>query len=597
MAVSQSLKVEEISVDTTNNTSQVRILWTSTQTGESWNGYTRTAKYYVSINGGAETEYSVLYSLPQNTTTTILNTTITVPHKADGSGMVGVRTWMDTGISAGVIEKSGVLNLTLIPRATTLDFVSETPNYLTSTITYKYTPKAAFHYNRCVVSVSANGKVVWQTEINHGQQPASQQTANLTIAGDPLSSIYNALPSDAQGGYVRIEIFTYSDPNYRYQVGEADGKVVWRYIPNDATTQPTVGMSLSPVNSLKAPYNGLYIQGISKVKAALDPRAKFSATIVASSITVDGKNYESPYESDILPQAVKVTVKATVKDSRGFYGTNYKDIEVIPYSKPYVSAYSAESRIIAARCDASASFTNQDSSQLTYLKIKAKAVFSKIISNGVQNNYGNLKFRYRQENGAYSAWETILKGKEQNSDEVITGPLLEGRLAIDANYQVQIVAFDDLGLYESDPITIAVPSTSVYMHRPAGGKSMGLGGYAQGDGNLDIHWKTKARGGLSLYDSKGDEIPLDSTLPIPRDQVKEGYDPDNLQSGVYVVANSIGVKSGSNTIMSNGVLIQVGGTVGDSVKIQLTLPVDSNRSPMYRVKWFNNWSDWRSMKL
>jgi hypothetical protein len=135
------------------------------------------------------------------------------------------------------------------------------------------------------------------------------------------------------------------------------------------------------------------------------------------------------------------------------------------------------------------------------------------------------------------------------------------------------------------------------MDRPAGGKSMGLGGYSTGDGNLDIYWKTKARGGLSLFDSKGDEIPLESTMPIPRDQLKGAYDPNNLNCGIYVVTDSSPLKSGDTVIMYNGILIQMKGTVGDYVKFQLTLPVDGNRSPMYRVNWYSNWSDWKSMKL
>ena len=119
MAVSQSLSVTEVagSANVADNTSKVRILWTSTQTGQSWNGYTRTAYYWVSINGGAETKYSVSYTLPQYSTKTILDTTITVKHKDDGTGSVKVRTWMDTEISAGVVEKSQSITLATIARA------------------------------------------------------------------------------------------------------------------------------------------------------------------------------------------------------------------------------------------------------------------------------------------------------------------------------------------------------------------------------------------------------------------------------------------------------------------------------------------------
>lgn len=120
MAVTQSLSVTEVSgsINTSANTSKVRILWKSTQTGDSWNGYTRTAKYYVSINGGAEKEYVVSYTLPQNSTNTIVDTTLTITHKSDGSGSVKVRTWMDTRINAGEIEQTKTLTLTKITKPT-----------------------------------------------------------------------------------------------------------------------------------------------------------------------------------------------------------------------------------------------------------------------------------------------------------------------------------------------------------------------------------------------------------------------------------------------------------------------------------------------
>ena len=140
MSVSQSLTVTEVSgsVNQSANTSKVRILWQSTQTGESWNGYTKTAKYYVSINGGAEKEYSVSYTLPQSTTATILDTTITVTHNGDGTGSIKVRVWMNTGISAGVVEKTQSLTLTTIPRASTLS--SAANRTLGGTCRVKWTP-------------------------------------------------------------------------------------------------------------------------------------------------------------------------------------------------------------------------------------------------------------------------------------------------------------------------------------------------------------------------------------------------------------------------------------------------------------------------
>ena len=582
MSVTQTLTLTEVSgsVNTSANTSKVRILWQSTQTGNSHNDYTRTAKYYVSINGGSETEYSVSYTLPLNSTKTIVDTTLTINHNNDGTGSVRVRTWMDTSISAKVVELSKSLTLTTIPRASSIYAVSNV--YLGENCAVRWIPLSkSFRYK---LKFSMGG---WEqtTEAIHPNQTSSFLYTNYTIPLDAAAKIPNS-PT----GTMTVALYTYSDSNASVQVGSAATAQFTVTVPENEKTTPTVSMSLSPSSTLKSPYNGMYIQGHSKVKATLGFGTKYGATIEASNITLNGSAYASPYESAILSQAGTVSVKATAKDSRGYFGTNYKDIEVIPYIKPYVRAKSSESSIICARCDGSANFTDSG----TYLKIKAKVVYSKVITDGVQNNYGNIKFRYRKEGGSYSAWQTILNCKTDNSDEVITPPLLNGALDIKTNYQVQIIASDDL--YDSEPITFAIPSDDVYMDRPAGGKSMGLGGYSTGDGKLDVYWKNMARGGISLFNSKGDEIPLGSTLPLPRDQVASDWNPDTLESGVYVVAKNYALKSGSSVIMYNGVLIQMQGDIGGNVKIQLALPVDDGRNPMYRVCWYSTWSAWRSMK-
>ena len=333
MAVSQSLTLTESNVSILANTSKVRILWKSTQTGESWNGYTKTAKYYVSINGGAEKEYSVSYTLPQNATATIVDTTITINHKTDGSGSVKVRTWMDTGISAGVVTQTKTLTLTTIARASTIDALSCNTAYFTGTLTYKYTPKSASYYNRCNISVNLNGEYIAVKSINLGQKAASQQTATVAFSSSELSTIYNELPKTTKGK-LRFTVRTYSDSGYSTQVGDAPYKEITLTIPNNTDTQPTVTMTLSPVSDFTSS-SAIYVKGMSKVKASFTSGAgKYGASIASYKLTVSGKDYASPYTSDYLTTAGSVTVKGTVTDSRGYSRAYSKTITVINYATP-----------------------------------------------------------------------------------------------------------------------------------------------------------------------------------------------------------------------------------------------------------------------
>ena len=578
MSVAQTLTITEVagSVNVAANTSQVRVVWTSKQEGQSYNNYTRTAKLYISVNGGAETEYSIVYNLPPNTTFIVADKTITVAHLADGTGSVRARTWMDTDISAGVVEKSANLTLTTISRASSISRIS--PRDLGQKCYVQWTPNSKDFIFKLNFSLGT-----WSHTTDFIRP---NQTALYTYEGYTLPmEIAKQIPNATKGA-VQVILATFTSSGT--QVGSDNRNSFEITVPNNADTQPAVDMSLSPLNTgLPSKYSSIYIQGLSKLKTDISVLTKYDATLASTTVTVDGTTYNID-EPEILTKTGKLSVKATAKDSRGYYGTHYGEINVIAYQNPYITAKSGESKIVVARCDASANFTDSG----TYLKIKAKVVYSKVVSGGSQKNYAFIKYRYRKEGGAYSGWQTILDCKTNNSDEVITAPLLNGALDVKSNYQVQIIATDDFG--ESVPITFSISSDAVFMDRPAGGKSMGLGGYSSGDGNLDIHWKTKARGGLSLFDSKGDEIPLDSTLPLPRAQLASGYNPDALENGVHVVANSIGLKSGDTVIMYNGVLIQMAGDTGGNVKIQLALPVDNGRYPRFRVCWYSNWSDWRT---
>ena len=142
------------------NYSKVRILWKTTQSGASYNDYERTAYYYVSINGGAETRYSIKYTLPKGSTKTLVDTTITVDHKADGKGSVKVRTWMDTDISEGTIEKSQSLTLDTIPRATEI-VLSAISNDMGSNLTIDL-PRASSSFTHDL-AYKVDGESSWNT--------------------------------------------------------------------------------------------------------------------------------------------------------------------------------------------------------------------------------------------------------------------------------------------------------------------------------------------------------------------------------------------------------------------------------------------------
>lgn len=501
-----------------------------------------------------------------------------IKHNDDGSKSITISgsvtgPYSSSSYSSKTTSGSSTVELDKIARASKITSVGDVT--LGSACDVKWTPMAASFRYRLKFTCGGWSKT---TDAIHPNTTSAYPYTGYTF---PLE-VANEIPT--KSGKMTVTLYTYSDSNATVQVGDADTKEFTVTVPENEDTRPKVSMTLAPDST---PFEGLYIQGKSKLQADLVIEPKFGATIVESSFTVDG----TPYDEGYLTKTGELSVKASVKDSRGHPGTAFQTITVIPYSKPIVQAASWESNIVAARCDKDGNPTNSG----TYLKIKAKLIYEKVVSEGVQKNFGKLQYSYRAEGGLWSDWYTILDSKATTATEVTTGALLNGALSVETNYQVQVRAVDDIE--ESLPVTLSVPSEAVYMDRPAGGKGMGLGGYNSGANSLDIYWKTKARGGISLFEA-GKELNLGSILPLPRGELSAGWNPNSLSNGIHVVEDSAYPLKDpmGNVLMENGVLIQMAATPNGSVRIQVAFPTDSN-TPVYRLYFYTNWTDWNSFKI
>ena len=564
--------------DVAKNTSTVtaKLYYRRTNTGYTTSG---TGSFSITINGTTQSKTGVKLEI-STAWVLAMSATVTVPHNSDGTKSIKISA--TGGLPPSSLTEtycSDTVTLNTIPRASTI--TSAAGVTLGNACSVQWTPlSASFRYKLKF----AIGTWSHTTGAIYPNKTTAYTYAEYTIPIDVASNV------PKKTGTMTVTLYTYSDSNATSQIGSADSETFTVTVPENEATTPTISMSLSPVSELSAPFDSLYIQGKSKVVATMEFDLKYGATIEASDITVDGVVYGEPYESDYLTKTGEVSVKGSVKDSRGHPGSISQDITVIPYSKPIVQAASGESNIVATRCDANGNIKDSG----TYLKIKAKLIYEKVVSDGVQNNFGKIQYRYRAEGGLWSNWYTILDSASSTDTEVTTGALLSGTLSVKNNYQVQVQAIDDLE--ESQPITLIVPSDEVYMDRPAGGKGMGLGGYCSGNGNLDIYWKTKARGGISLFNKEGEELNLDSLLPLPRGTLGEGWNPNDIANGVYEVSTYPLKDSMGNVLMDNGVLIQMVATVNGAMKIQMAFPTDTH-SPVYRIKWENLWTDWNTFKI
>ena len=491
MAVSQTLSLTEVagSVNTSANTSQVQIMWISSQTGNSRNDYTRTAKYYISINGGAETEHSVSYTLPQYTSQIILNETIPITHRNDGTATVSVRTWMDTGISAGVVEKSKTLNLTPIPRAATI--TAAYPTTVGGKCKIVWTPASASFYYKLKFALGT-----W-SYTTVALRPNITSAFTYTGVYIPMDVASN-FPNDTSGT-VKATLYTYSDEGIT-QVGSESSETFTVTLPENETTMPTIGMRLSPVTPYEK-FSSLYLKGISRVKATFEGEGKYGASIVAYSLQVEGERYTEPdtsnaYTSNVLTQSGESSIVGFVSDSRWFGNETIQKINVIAYETPYISPSSGYKKVICERCtsDGTASVSG------TYLHVKGTRNYTKINTDGIVNTCA-VRCRIKPEGGNWShnsgkeGVDVLLSTNTSTDDFDIVLPDIT--LDTKLTYVVELNITDDTEL--SSYIEFRIPSENVDFHLRDGGGGAAFGKYAITKGLLECVWEAKFHKGMSIY--------------------------------------------------------------------------------------------------
>lgn len=498
MAVSQSLVLTESNTNINDNTSKVRILWTSTQTGESHNLTPRTAYYYISINGGAETTYSRAYTLHKQTTDTILDLTLTVPHLSDGSGSIRVRTWMNTNISAGIVEKSASLTLAAIPQATTLDSIACSTAYFDGVITYKYTPKNANFYTRCAVLLNNNGTYTRLRDIDLGTGAATQQTRTFTFTKSELDTIYAAMPQETEA-VLQLELRTHSSATYNDSttVGGWSMSTISLIIPQKIV--PSIQLSVEPVsNNAWVKSKNLYITGYSGLKASVIAEPSQGAKQI-DDITITAPNtvHAQQLIIDKLTTAGTQSISAKVVDSRGRSNSATKQINVLPYGQPMVT------KLLAERGTYDGGWTGSDEGPDLRIVFVATTTLA---------DHGNTY------DAKISLDGTILTPDYGNTTGLTSGATqtiylfdVDG----ETSHELMLIVTDRVGEIGNLPTTI--PTIDVTLEFKSNGRGIGIGKTAEEDDLLDIDWNARIHGNLDMRGGiTQDGAPFASQVDISR---------------------------------------------------------------------------------
>ena len=237
-----------------------------------------------------------------------------------------------------------------------------------------------------------------------------------------------------------------------------------------AATKPAVSMSVSLNNgTLPSKFNGLYIQGKSKVNVTLSATGKYGAGIQSYSGAMEGKTYPSDaFTTDVVQNPGNVEIVGYARDTRGFSGEVRNSITVIEYAKPMVVPISSENAILCYRSD----WGGVKNSKSTSVWVKAKKSFHTISGNNQCSLQCRRKLVTEQWNNNTHLWEEIIAAPDDTREFDF---FINGYFDVTKAYTVQIRAIDDVG--EEDIKTFEIPTEDVALHLGKGGKNVSVGTY------------------------------------------------------------------------------------------------------------------------
>lgn len=435
--------------------------------------------------GGQKTTVTDKHLVIQNAWVLVMTATKVITHTSDGSKSITISaTGSLPPTSLQSVSCSGTAKLDAIPRASAI--TSAANKNLGEKCSVKWTPLSTSFWYKLEFSI---GDWSYTTGAIHPNSTSAYTYTGYTLPYEIANEITGSPPK----GTVAVKLYTFSDSATTKQIGSSSQKTFFVYVPNSSYTRPTMTVTLSPLNLLDSKFSSLYIQGKSKVQAAFSNiSAKYGAKIETLRLTVDGaSDSSSPYQSGYLSKSTKAV--STIIDSRGIFNEYVSDINVIPYSSPQLLKASGESDVVCARCDSNGKISDSG----TYLKIKAKRMYSFVKLGNTQYNFCSIEYRIKKESGNFGSWTTILAKTNTSTDEVDTR--LDLNLSQTNAYIVQVRVSDDIE-GAGTARTFSISTDNVFMHKKSGGTALGIGEYVEEDYMLSVaeDWNVRVRGCLAV---------------------------------------------------------------------------------------------------
>ena len=443
--------------------------------------YSNAIRMSAVIINGIQVYGGGTYSNLAHVNATLASGSMWIDHNSDGTKTFSISSFTGWLYSNNNYSSNGdSFDLTAIPRISkptvskdTLDF-GETVTIYTNRKSTNFVHKLWYKYGssgwiEITPTASVTDSYDWTVPESLMKQIPNRQSLDITIGCD---TYYNS------GIYV--------DEDYAY---------ITANVPK--TTIPTVSMDVALNNSsLPSQFDGMYIQGKSKVNVSITATGKYDATIIVKdySASIDGKAYfGKTITSDAIQNSGSIKIVGYAKDSRGFTGSTEQTISVVEHSKPQVIPIGSENSILCYRSDGNGKRVGASTS--VWIKAK-RSYYSLSGKNGCA-----LRLRWKKATEVWNDghdWNNLIASTNTTTDEY--NALIPGTFDLKESYTIQIQAIDDIGEY--DIKTLEVPTQDVALHLGKGGKNVAIGTYCDYSEERTFYseWKAIFGGGVMIGD-------------------------------------------------------------------------------------------------
>ena len=405
--------------------------------------------------------------------------TKTVPHNGDGKRSITISASGSIPVaSLSSTTCSGTVVLDNIPREAKVDSANDFTDVDNPTITFSNPG-----------NFSINARLEFGGTLIHRENIANtgSYTFKLTEAEREL------LRQKCTGSTMPIRLVIATKINSTIETNWNWKDKTFSMTENEAT-KPTVSISATLNNgSLPSKFNGMYIQGKSRLNVNISAQGKYSANILSYSANIGGDAYNSKsFLSNVIGKEGKVDVIGYAKDSRQFTGSAKQQIEVTSYSKPLVIPIGSETAIQCYRSDGNGKRVGSSTS----VWIKAKRSHYSLSG----KNQCALEWRKKLVTDAWDdgthLWKDLIPKTNTTTTEY--NALLQSEtFDLRKSYSIQIRAKDDIGEY--DIKNFEIPTQDVSLHLGKGGKNVSVGTYCDYSEDYTFYSEWKAKFDKEVY--------------------------------------------------------------------------------------------------